>query len=257
MTDSTEDWQELLGELAAAERSEGDHLTADELVAYQDGELPAAERERAQGHLAACPDCTALLLDLEELRVPSTTEPPASEIEVAAVWRDVRERANARTPPVGRPAPRLRAFQALAASLLLATLGLSAWVLSLEHRLEEISQPQVNVPVVDLRAALSRSDGAAGSAAGLPAVEPGARLFTLVVTPASRQDFAAYEATLTRAGGARVWHGGGLAKNRFGSFSLTFSRHQVGPGEYRLELTGVEGGRRELLGEYTFAVKAP
>ncbi|HTQ81161.1 MAG TPA: zf-HC2 domain-containing protein, partial [Thermoanaerobaculia bacterium] len=101
MSDPAEELLNTLGELAHRDRMERDHLTADELVAWQEGALPAAEAERAAEHLAACTECSALLLDLAELCNPASASafPPPSEIEVAAVWRGVRERAGEGASP--------------------------------------------------------------------------------------------------------------------------------------------------------------
>ncbi len=244
------DLKAALGELAAETLAAGKHLTADELVAYRGGELSQDEKERVQEHLAACPDCTSLLLDLAVFQ--EEAGPPASEFEVAAVWRGVRQRAaEPKERVVARPP---RWLQALAASLLVATAALSFRAVTLERRLAEANRPEINTPVEDLRAPVARG--------GTPepvtvTLEPGMRLFTLVLVPASRQDYPDYEVTLLRAGGSEVWSGRGFRKNRFGSFSLTLSRDLAGAGEYRVRLSGLEGDRRISLGEYNLRINAP
>jgi len=247
------DLKTALGEMAAETLAAGDHLTADELVAYRVGELSQEETERVQEHLAACPDCTGLLLDLASFQ--EETGPPASEFEVAAVWRGVRQRASEPAERTTVRPPRApRWLQAAAASLLVATGALSFRAVTLERRLTEASRPQINTPVQDLRVPAAR--GADPTPVSVE-LEPGIRLFTLVLVPASRQDYPDYEVTLLRGDGSEVWRGRGFRKNRFGSFSLTLSRDFAGPGEYLVRLSGVEGERRTPLGEYDLRINAP
>lgn len=240
---SDQDLESVLRGMAADALASGGHLTADELVDYHAGGLTPADRDRVQEHLAACPECAGLLLDISSFREPA---PAASEFEVAAVWRGVKERRERahRSP---------RWLQAVAASLLVATVALSFRAVSLGRQLDEARQPQINAPVQDLRAP-SRG---AGSPAVTLDLEPGTRLFTLVVQPASREDHPDYEAALLRADGSEVWRGRGLRKNRFGSFTLTLSRDLAGPGSYVVRLFGLDGERRVPLGEYTLRINAP
>lgn len=246
------DLKAALGEMAAETLAAGKHLTADELVAYRGGQLSQDEKERVQEHLAACPDCTSLLLDLAVFQ--EEAGPSASEFEVAAVWRGVRQRAaESKERVVPRPPRSPRWLQALAASLLVATAALSFRAVTLERRLAEASRPEINTPVEDLRAPVARG---AAPAPVTVTLEPGMRLFTLVLVPASRQDYPDYEVTLLRAGGSEVWTGRGFRKNRFGSFSLTLSRGLAGSGEYLVRLSGLEGDRRISLGEYDLRINS-
>lgn len=247
---SDQDLESVLRGMAAdALASGGGHLTADELVDYHAGGLTPKDRDRVQEHLAACPECAGLLLDISSFQEPA---PAASEFEVAAVWRGVRERTG-EPAVVARPSRSPRWLQAVAASLLVATVALSFRAVSLGRQLDEARQPQINAPVQDLRAP-SRG---AGSPAVTLDLEAGTRLFTLVVQPASREDHPDYEAALLRADGSEVWRGRGLRKNRFGSFTLTLSRDLAGPGSYVVRLFGLDGERRVPLGEYTLRINAP
>jgi hypothetical protein len=239
---SEKDLKAVLAELAAAQ-AEG-HLSADELAAYAAGELEEGAHDRAQEHLAACPECAGLLLDLRSFSEP---HPPASEFEVAAVWRGIRNRVEAPVRPV-------RWLPALAAGLLIATMALSFRVVSLQRRLDEADRPQINAPVQDLRAPVSRGT------APLPTeivLKPEDRAFTLVLVPASRRDFPDYEVSLSRADGKEIWKSRGFRKNRFGSLTLALPRDLAGPGAYRVRLTGINSSRRELLGEYNLSITTP
>lgn len=255
--------QDLRAVLAALAEEQGDgHLSPDELVAYEARELGPADEERVQDHLAACPDCLALLRDLDLFRGEDEEERP-SEIEVAAVWQGVRARsAPAETvPAVPLRPPRARErsrnpvwMRALAASLAVAVVGLSVWVASLRRTVDDLAHPQLNVPVLDLYAAPARGEKAPQAEVRLP---PGTGAFTLVLNPDSTLRQTEYAVAIVRGDGTPVWSGRGLRKNAFDTFSLTLSARLFAPGEYRIRLFGLDGPRREPAGEYAFRVHRP
>lgn len=247
------------------------HLAPEELAAYRDGALAPADAARVQDHLVTCRECLATLLELQRFAEDLDGDDAPSAAEVEAVWRGVEARAARQptplapvTPLVPRDrsavvprAPRLRALRALAASLLVATAGLSFWVVRLRDAVDELSRPQLNAPVEDLLPSGPRGEGDAGAMVELG---PDTRSFTLVLNPAASGDFAAYRLEIERAGGGAVWSGGGLVPNSYGSFSVTLSRRLVGPGEYRVRLVGITadaegaGGERRTIGEYPLRV---
>lgn len=256
--------QDLKAALAAlAREQDGGHLSPDELVAYEARELDPADEERVQEHLAACPDCLALLRDLDLFRSENEEGRP-SEIEVAAVWQGVRARsaaAEAAPPAVPLRPPRALErsrnpvwMRALAASLAVAVVGLSAWVASLRRSVDDLARPQLNVPVLDIYAAPARGEASPPTEVKLP-TETGA--FTLVLNPDGALRQTEYAAEIVRGDGTPVWSGRGLRKNAFDTFSLTLSARLFTPGSYRIRLFGVEGSRREPAGEYVFHVHPP
>jgi len=227
------------------------HPEPDELAADLAGELSPEEEKRVQDHLVACRECSELLLDLAALGDPDYgADEPFTPADADAVWEGVRKRIGHEETvlpfraPVRTSPPRWLA--ALAATLLVAVLGLSLWVASLRRAVEDLSRPQINAPVIDLQPGARR--GEATATAEVPAA---ARLFTLVLLPERRGTYEDYEAEIAGADGATVWRERGLEPNAFGSFSLTLPRRTLGPGNYRVRLSGIgPGGRRELLGEY-------
>lgn len=230
----------------------GSHLEPDELAAYQAGALAAEDEERMLGHLVVCPECSGLLLDLEALMKPKPdADAIVSDHGKAAVWRNLRE-------TIHRDEGRRRAFapfwlQAIAAALLVSTVGLSIWVGSLRRTVDELSRPQVNAPVLDLYAGTVR--GGESAAPGL-AVPRGARFFTLILNPAGRRRFERYQVEIVPAqGGAVAWSGRDLKPNAYGSFSLIVPRRALDAGDYRVRLLGLAGAGVEPVEEYALRVE--
>jgi hypothetical protein len=248
--------------VAGAGADGGEHSDVETLAAYHARELPEEDEQRVQDHLLVCRECAALLLDLEGLGDPDfgrEVEIPAGTEE--SLWERLRQEireepvppaAVVQFPPRRRSAPPPW-MSALAAALLVAVIGLSTWVASLRRTVDELSRPEVNAPVLDLvPLGIGQRDEAAAPDAEVPS---GARMFTLILSPARRGDFQDYEAEIAPAGGEVVWRERGLRPNDYGSFSLTMQRRDLGAGEHRLRLFGIgSGGERELLGEYVVQI---
>lgn len=240
------------------------HPDADELVAYHEGTLSPKDTQRVQDHLVACRECAALLADLEGLGDPdfgAEEEIPDDAGDI--VWEKVREEIRKEAPAKALPPPipfrrketaRMmspRWFQALAASLLVATVGLSAWVASLRGRVEELQRPQLNAPVLDLYPADStRGDG--GPDVSAPADAP---RILFVLHTVGRPAFDDYAVEILNADRQVVWKGGGLELDADGLFTLTLPREFLG---LRLRLVGIDpGGGRQIVQEYELPVEGP
>jgi len=132
-----------------------DHPDISDLQAYCEGRLTGTPLERLKDHLALCPECAALFLDLKAFVNDATHEGrrPESEARVESAWWQIQgrlgeeapqeERARAvppapvtsmeahrtRTRPDESPkTPSWRApFSLIAAALLLGVVGLSTW----------------------------------------------------------------------------------------------------------------------------------
>jgi len=239
------------------------------LAAYHAGELTGEEEARLQDHLVSCRECAALLLDLDGLADPGFGAGSLSPADQEALWGriqgEVRKEAPPPAPaplapviPLRRPpaSPRSagspRWLQALAASLLIATLGLSGWVVSLRH---ELSRPQANAKVVELFSGAARSEERSYV---VPADAP--RRFTLVLHLSGADRAARYRMEIVRADGARVADVPGLLLDaKLGTLSLELSRDEIGPGDYRLRLFGGagRGAPEEPVAEYPLRVEPP
>lgn len=226
------------------------HPAPEELLAYRDGELPASEQQRVEGHLVACPHCLELFLDLGRLSDPGFVgEHGITAAKKAADWQAVQARL---APPRRRPARFLASpgpAWALAAALLIAVVGLSLRTRQLQQSVEDLSRPQLNAPVVDLFSA-SPLRGGEGEAAVVE-LAPASRFFTLILSPKGSPDHAGYRLEILDSGGKTVWSADGLKKDRHGSFTLILARGFLDPGEYRLRLYGLggSGDRGKLIEE--------
>jgi hypothetical protein len=229
------DAEALIAALAEeARRSAGQHPQPEpeELLDYLEGRLSAADEERLGRQLAADPEAARALLDLADLTAAGTaagTQPP--ELAVRAAWRDIRDklpeaaRRPRRLPPV---------LSAIAASLLLTTLGLGSWVWRLQ---DELRRPVV---VRNLVLYASRTEAE-------PAVElaPG-EMAHLVIAPGAGEPCPSYTAEVVgpRERDRRAVE---LQPDPLGNLVLGLRE----PGAYTLRLHGC--GKTE---EYPFRITA-
>src|SRR3954449_12808611 len=112
----------------------------EELLEFLAGRLPPEDERRVERQLAASPEAARALLDLQDLEAAGAaagTQP--AELAVRAGWRDLQGRLPAAVPWFRRLPPLL---SSIAAALLVATLGLSVWVLRLQG---ELRRPIANV----------------------------------------------------------------------------------------------------------------
>jgi hypothetical protein len=176
------------------------------------------------------------------------------------------------SPPAPAPAPApapkkpLAAMPAaprwlqLAATLLLvSTLALSLWVIQLRGTVRDLSQPQLDAPVLDLYpasagglAGATRSDSGPQGPAEIPA---GARLFTLVLNASHPPADGSYTVVVTRDGDGEIGRWGGLHPNAFGSFTVTLTRSHLGAGDFRIAL--LAPGSPAPVEEYALHLEAP
>lgn len=236
------------------------HPEPEVLAAYQAGELTEPEERRLQDHLVGCPECAALLLDLDGLSRPEFGAGSLAPADQEALWRslqaEIRKKEEpplAPVVPLRRPASSPRWLQALAAALLVATIGLSAWVASLRRTVSELAQPQANAPVLDLDADAAR--GTEGDSSNRVSARD--HFFTLILTPAGERRYERYRVEIARAGGSEAWsHDGAL--NPSGSFSVTVPVLALGSGQFKVRLFGLgpgSAGGKELIEEHVLPIE--
>ncbi len=124
-------------------------------------------------------------------------------------------------------------------------------VASLQQSARELSQPQLEVPIIDLDPSAVRG-GSSGPTTTID-IPPTANSFTLILN-FSGESYPAYGVEILDAGGRGVWSGQVRAKGRR-SINLTLSRSLVASGRYLIKLSGLKDGRKERVAEYPLQVR--
>ncbi|HKH47216.1 MAG TPA: hypothetical protein VKM72_21380 [Thermoanaerobaculia bacterium] len=238
MTRPPTDPEALIAALAEQARSDASGTPEpepEELLDYLAGRLAPEDEERIARRLAADPAAARALLDLAELDAAGA-EAGVRPTEIAAVasWRDLRDRLPDAAPQPRRLPPVL---SAIAASLLLATLGLGSWGWRLEKKLHS---PVANLPSLELP-----SGGRAGGER-IVVLAPGAPL-RLVLSPAERCPSYTAEVEGPRSRDRQTIEG--LERDELGRLTVLL---RLEPGSYGLRLLGCEP--RQVLEEHGFRV---
>ncbi len=248
-----------------ARKRAGDHPALDTLVDYLTDVLEPEADERVLDHLAACRECVTVVLDLEPLVTPDEVPEGVADLELEAAWRDLQARIQAPnrledSGPGSRPFRAPRWTAALAASLVLAVVGLSAWVsllqrssVDLRQQVAELSRPQVNVPVFYVDE-LTR-----GSKQGVIEVEvpPEASYFVLIFASAEFGDYDTYEIEFFNADGEEELRTTGLKVSDSGGLRLGLSRGVLPGGEYLIRLHARDGEELIQLDEFRRRISYP
>jgi hypothetical protein len=255
MTDEAS-WEDTLKRLArSVDENLAVHPDPEAFLAHRRGELPAAEVEALEEHLAWCRDCAGIWRDLPQF-LEGDAEPFDPE-EKAADWRALQAQletaappADEEPPPAARPASRSRLAAGLAAALALAVGGSALWIANLSQRLEDDRRPRPNVAIHDL------SPPAAVRAGEEPPLSIRLdRNAVLVLNVSAELEDRAYEARILDGEGEPVWTIDGLEPGRFGNFTLELPAGSLDPGLYRIVVQGGEG--EPAVGEYAVRVVEP
>ena len=230
-----------------AGRGNAAHPPLETWIDYHAGHVAAPESRRLQGHLAGCRECVDLVLDLDAFSEPAApAQSRVSDFEKAAVWHRLGPHLESRRWP---------AVTAVAASLMLAVLGLSAWteqrrtIAGLETQVSELSRPQVDVMIRDLRPS-SRQRSAAGGADSTTELPADSGPITLVLNLEEPVAYPGYELEIVDAEGAQTYRLAGLTPSEFDNFYLNLPPGSLTAGEYELLLFGIAGEERDLLEIY-------
>lgn len=258
MDDAGPEMGDAARELMAGERQRlGAAPSPEELIAYADGTLPAADRERVEDAVAADPEVARAVAALREL--PEAEPGGLGEGEPAAGWEELRGRLaatgffdrEAAARPVGRPRRRAwsRAALGLAAVAAAALLAVGFWAGSRwgagAGRGAHLAR--LNPQIFTLAA---EGEVARGAGSRRETLREGSEAVVLVLPLLDAGDFEDYRAAVTAAGGRTVWESAGLRPSESGAFTVELPAALLEPGVYRVTLRGEGPGRSETLAAY-------
>lgn len=197
----------------------------EELLDFLEDRLPPEEARRLDRRVVADPEASRALLDLADFAEAETSAGSAPpEVATHAGWRDFQKRLQEAEPTRARPTPAPPWLMAVAAGLLVAVVGLGAWVWTLRQ-----PPPLVvaQLESLDLVADVRGEETVVPLAPGVP--------LRLVLRPEERH--AEYRAEIRWTGPAgetdrRVEEG--LVRDDLGLVTLLLSGR---PGEYELILS--------------------
>lgn len=245
------EWQKAIRELAEEDRRKlGDPPTAEEMLAYSRGELSVAEEERIQDLLVAYPELARMY------STPFAEEPPARETDqvrpeqLAANWNDLQRRVGI-AAPVQHATGRVLVFRrhlpaAVAAALALVFLGL---LMRSEYRARdtarEAMRPRLLASPQELTPGGSRGAGAPTM------LRKDGEAYLLKPRLINEVRYPHYHLELHDSRNKAVWTNNTAEPDEDDAFQIVIPHAFLRDGEdYRLQIFGVDGERRELLGSY-------
>lgn len=246
---------------AAARRNLGPHPPVERWVAYQAGELAAEDEARLQDHLGLCPECTRTVLELAAATGDGTeaaTDGATAAAAVVPLRRGERQGtrgrggAGAGARGAGRRR-RERLLVGLAASLLLATVGLAYRTVVLEGRVAAGPAARGDLPLFTLTA---EGETRARGEERLRVPGDGFNLALYLRDPGAHATYALTAVPVVAPPAPRpVWRLDHLAPTAEGIFLVVgLSRRELPAGAYALRLYGGEAPGT-LLAEYPVAIE--
>ena len=118
-------------------------------------------------------------------------------------------------------------------------------IAELRRSVDDLSQPQVNVPITDLEQQANRG----GDGATTVTAPVGANIFTLILHVADGPSFPDYALEVIDGRGRPLMRAQSLRKSQLNTFTVALPRRQLPAGRYRLKLYGLRSGHGELVGE--------
>ena len=244
------DWQAVQQEMTAEDRAKlGEPPTADEMLAYTRGELPAEAAARVRAWLVCNPDLARALMQ----PFPSDDAQPGdpdylSPEELAKHWASLQQRIQVPvTTSIGRLLQFPSRWTALAAAVALVFAGLYWQAESKARRLDrQLHEPRA------LESQLLLPDGRRGVEQATFLTAKGDR-FVLDLALFNAARFETYHVEMsdeTRS----PWRSAPIRAADEETLSVDISREYLKPGRYRIVVYGIEGTREERLDSYTLRV---
>ncbi len=128
-------------------------------------------------------------------------------------------------------------------------------IAELRQALSAFSQPQLNVPIVDLDPRDSFLRGPVKDSVGTIVIPSGANLFTLILNVAGRVSYPNYALEIRNLKNEIVWRGSGLRKSSYDTFTIVLPRALMPAGQYQIKLYGLRPNRQELVEAYILRIQ--
>jgi len=230
------EWQAVREALAAGDRAKlGEPPTAEELLAYERGELSEEAAARVRLLLVAYPELA---------RAFATPFPSEGELPDDAVdrqWKAFR----ATNETGAKVLPFWRAVAAIAAALAVI-FGAMLW-----QKHNELLQPRVFAETYILT-----PDGRRGPGQQHYTITTKGDSVLLVVSIVGPADYDTYRLELVRAGSQkRIWSSGPLPATETNSFDVVVPAAVLAPGTYSIVAYGVRGNAEAPVATYTMDVR--
>jgi len=119
-------------------------------------------------------------------------------------------------------------------------------IAELRRSVDDLSQPQVNVPITDLEQQANRRGGDGATTVTAPV---GANIFTLILHVADGPSFPDYALEVIDGRGQRLMRARSLRKSQLNTFTVALPRRLLPAGRYHLKLYGLRSGHGEVVGE--------
>lgn len=248
----------LLQELAREARQRqgsGFHPGLETLTAYHAGELAREAEAALQDHLAVCPHCSRLLLDLPAfLASPDRIE--SSGVEVDASWQKLRKNLPApgeRTGSASEPKARsTRRALLLAACLLIASTAVVLWMVA--RRSSPVEFPPT---MVFLYPGESHRGAPEPPTPAILHAEAAANILVLHLAKEQPDLRFGVELEAVGARGERRVSPLGATVIDAHTLLLVLARHQLAPARYQIRVFAPEHPSAEPLGDYPIQVVEP
>jgi uncharacterized protein (UPF0216 family) len=118
----------------------------------------------------------------------------------------------------------------------------------LRQTVDELTGPQLDIPIVDLDMIRGGSIGAA-----VPIEIPRtANLLTLILNFNNRQQHSAYEVEIIDRQGKQIWRG--RTKSQANKLNVTLPRRSLSGGSYLIKLFGLRNDKKVLVADYAVAI---
>jgi len=127
-------------------------------------------------------------------------------------------------------------------------------IASLNQTIAELSNPQLDIPIVDLDPGGSIR-GEPKEAGTLIEAPKTANLITLILNFTGRQQYSGYEVEIFEKSGKQVWRGHIARRSQANSLNLTIARHLLSDGEYQIKLFGLRDGKMEPIADYPVTLR--